>query len=218
VTNSILVQNADDEQLANIKMLIDFYDKEEPRDSQSIRRTEIVTIRYAKAKPIADVIKEVYRDLLSPNDKALATNQPQQQQPRPFYSIFDTGDSTSQASNLPKFKGLLSIGVDETSNTLVVSAPQFLLTPVISMIKNLDESTKPAEPVVQVISMHGMMDDPLVSAALKSIADPSTAKANAAAAASAQSRRDEQRNRNGRNGQGNRGNNNGGGNNQNNNR
>jgi type II secretory pathway component GspD/PulD (secretin) len=221
VTNSILVQNADDEQLANIKMLIDFYDKDEPPDSQSIRRTEIVSIKYAKAKPIADVVKEVYRDLLSPNDKALATNQPQQQQQRPFYSIFDTGDSTSQASNLPKFKGLLSIGIDETSNTLVVSAPQFLLTPVTNMIKKLDESTKPAEPVVQVISMHGMMDDPLVSAALKSIADPSTAKANAAAAASAQSRRDGDRNRNnGRGGPWNRdGNNNsGGGNNQNNNR
>jgi hypothetical protein len=122
---------------------------------------------------------------------------------------------------LPKFKGLLSIGIDETSNTLVVSAPQFLLTPVISMIKKLDESTKPAEPIVQVMSMHGMMDDPLVSAALKSIADPSTAKANAAAAATAQSRRDGDRNRNnGRGGQWNRdGNNNGGGgNNQNNNR
>jgi type II secretory pathway component GspD/PulD (secretin) len=221
VTNSILVQNADDEQLANIKMLIDFYDKDEPPDSQSIRRTEIVSIKYAKAKPIADVVKEVYRDLLSPNDKALATNQPQQQQQRPFYSIFDTGDSTTQASNLPKFKGLLSIGIDETSNTLVVSAPQFLLTPVISMIKKLDESTRPAEPVVQVMSMHGMMDDPLVSAALKSIADPSTAKANAAAAASAQSRRDGDRNRNnGRGGPWNRDGNNsgGGGNNQNNNR
>ena len=44
VTNSILVQNADDDQLAEIKSLVDFYDRNEPPDSQSIRKTKIVVL------------------------------------------------------------------------------------------------------------------------------------------------------------------------------
>ncbi|HZZ26601.1 MAG TPA: secretin N-terminal domain-containing protein, partial [Pirellulales bacterium] len=223
VTNSILVQGADDDQLAEIKSLVDFYDREEPPDSQSIRRTQIVAVKYAKAQTVDDIIKEVYRDLLSPNDKALVSNNPQQgQQQRPFYSFYDMGNHQDTTNGVPRFKGLLSVGVDATSNSLVVSAPQFLLTDVVAMIHNLDDSTKPVEPVVRVISVGGVLDDPLIKDALKNVADPEAAKKNANASQS--SRDDQQRrnrwNNNGRNGQGG-GNNNGGNgnnNNQNNNR
>jgi Bacterial type II/III secretion system short domain len=216
VTNSVLVQNADDEQLTQIRSLIDFYDRAEPPDSQSIRKTQIVAIQYSKAQQVADVVKDVYRDLLSPNDKALNSGQQRQDQQRPFYSFFDMGRSNQQGDNVPKFKGLLSIGIDASSNSLVVSAPQFLLTDVVNMIQKLDESTKPAEPVIRVMQVGGLATDPILKEALSNVADPGNAKHNAAS----QSRQDQNNQRNGRvgnnNNRGNRWNNNnnqGGGNN-----
>ena len=220
VTNSILVQGADDDQLAEIKSLIELYDREEPPDSQSIRRTQIVAVKYAKAQAVSDIIKEVYRDLLSPNDKALAAtgNPQQQQQQRPFYSFYDMGNRQDTTNGVPRFKGLLSVGVDPTSNSLVVSAPQFLLTDVIGMIHKLDDSTKPVEPVVRVISVGGALDDPLIKDALKNVADPEAAKRNAANANQNGNDQD-RRNRwnNGRNGPGGNNNNGFGGNGNNNN-
>ena len=124
---------------------------------------------------------------------------------------------------MPKFKGLLSIGIDASSNSIVVSAPQFLLTDVLSMIRRLDEATQPMEPVVRVLSVGGVLDDPLIKDALKSVADPEGAKRSSS---SSQARgnngpRNGNWNGNGRNGRGggNNGNNNNNGNNgQNNNR
>ena len=115
-------------------------------------------------------------------------------------------DSGSSGGKSPtdglKFKGLLSVGVDVTSNTLIVSCPQFLMPGVLEMIHKLDDSTKPVEPVVRVINMKGAFDDPLIKEALKNVADPEAAKR--AAVASASTRDDQNRNRwnNGRNVQG----------------
>ena len=104
VTNTILVQNADDEQLAKIQSLINIYDRPESPDSQAIRRTKIVHVNYAKAQSVADVLKEVYRDLLSPNDKALASNNKNEQQQRPFTASSTWGPIRPTAQAFPASK------------------------------------------------------------------------------------------------------------------
>jgi type II secretory pathway component GspD/PulD (secretin) len=216
VSNSILVQNADEQQLAEIKSLIDFYDKAEPPDSQSIRKTKIVVLKYAKAQAVADVLKDVYVDLLSPNDKTLrSNNQRGQEQSRQYYSFYDMGSRSQSSDNVPKFKSLLSIGVESTSNSLVVSAPQYLLEDVLAMINRLDVTTRAVEPVVRVISAGGALDDPLIKDALKAVADPEGAKRSAAQSRDSQRNRgnNNNNNNNGRNGNGH---NNGGNNNNNN--
>ena len=201
-TNSILVKGADDERLAEIQALIEFYDRATPPDSPLIRHTQMVVIKYAKAQAVCDVIKDVYRDLLSPNDKVLASLQQQQgQKPQPLFSYFDadSGVGGKAPTDGLKFKGLLSVGVDATSNTLIVSCPQFLMPGVLDMIHKLDDSTKPVEPVVRVISMKGSFDDPLIKEALKNVADPEAAKRSAA---SAQSKNDSKKDNKGGNNNG----------------
>ena len=200
VTNSILVKGADDEQLAQIQALVDYYDRATPPDSPLIRHTKMVPIHYAKAPAVAEVLKDVYRDLLSPNDKALASNQPQQQKPTALFSYFDSdsGSSSKNPTDGLKFKGLLSIGVDPTSNTLIVSCPQFLMAGVMDMITKLDESTKPVEPTTQVINLKGMGTDPVLMEALKAVADPTAAKS----AVDAKARQDQQQRNRPNNGRG----------------
>ncbi|MEX0712350.1 MAG: secretin N-terminal domain-containing protein, partial [Pirellulales bacterium] len=156
LTNTILVQGADADQLAEIEYLIELYDRVEPPDSNSVRRTQRIIFQYAEAKQAAEVIKDVFRDLLSPNDKALVGSQPQQPQKDDreggyYRSIFSyLTEDTDESGNIPRFKGMLSIGIDERGNALVVSAPQILLADVINMAKQLDEGARPTRPVVQI--------------------------------------------------------------------
>jgi len=146
-SNTILVQGADPQQMRQIEELIKIYDRAEPPDSQNIRQTGTITLRYAKAQAVAESIKEVYRDLLSENDKAFAAGRSQQQGSdyRPWRS--GRGDSGEKVEKTPRFKGLLSIGVNERSNTLIISAPAFLFTQVNDLVHTLD---KAAEPVATV--------------------------------------------------------------------
>ncbi len=151
-TNTIMVKNADPVQLAKIEEIIKFYDRPEPPDSQSIRKMKMIRLDYAKAPQVAEVLKEVYRDLLSSNDKALQNNnQQQEQRPERGFFIFGAGDGDEgNDTKLPKFKGLLSIGIDAPSNSLVISAPEFLMRSVDEVVKSLDEAAKPSNVVVVV--------------------------------------------------------------------
>ena len=57
-----------------------------------------------------------------------------------------------------KFKGMLSIGVDELSNTLVVSASEALLDTVTATIIALDEAAKPTVNRMRVLKIDRHID------------------------------------------------------------
>jgi len=152
-SNTILVQHASPEQLRTIEELIEFYDQPEPEDSQSARRTEIVQIEHSKATQVADVVKEVFRDLLSENDKALA--QPGQQGGRGGEQrrVMYLGGELS--TKKPQYKGQLSVGIDAVSNQLIISAPEFVIREVLDLVKQVDRAA--SERNVAVVPLGGQM-------------------------------------------------------------
>ncbi len=103
-------------------------------------------------------MKAVYRDLLSSNDPALQTKgkDGQNQQPpssqgitfAPFRDNGEKKEDDNQPQEPIKFKGLLSIGVDEVSNTLVVSAASGLIEDISELIETLDVAAKPDNSVI----------------------------------------------------------------------
>ena len=151
-SNTILVEGASAEQLKTIEELIQVYDQPPPTDSQSVRKTEIIRLQYSKAKAVAETVKEVYRDLLSANDKALAGDQGRG---GGRTTIFNFNDSDTSEQKTPKFKGLLSMGVDEISNSIMVSAPAYLFDHVTRIIKQLDEAAAP-DYTVRILRVQNM--------------------------------------------------------------
>jgi type II secretory pathway component GspD/PulD (secretin) len=86
-------------------------------------------------------LKGVFRDLLSSNHKALTS--PPGQPNRESYRSFEyrRSDSSNTEQKTPKFKGLLSIGVNEDSNSLVISAPAYLFEQVVKLVDEIDQAT-----------------------------------------------------------------------------
>jgi hypothetical protein len=151
-TNTILVQNADSVQLKTIADLIRLYDQPEPADALTVRKTEIILLHYTKAEVVEKALKDVYRDLLSSNDKALREGQ-QQKAERSYTYNFGDGGTTMK---LPRWKGQLSIGVDALSNSLIVSAPTYLFEDVMGKIKELDQAAKPVS-TIRVLKVDGRL-------------------------------------------------------------
>jgi len=111
----------------------------------------VVSVKYSRASVIAETVKEVYRDLLSSNDKALS--QGQQKTPERSYTyVYDSSGSDAERKT-PSFKGLLSLGVDDLSNTLIVSAPAYFITDVLDVIETLDMAAEPTTETVEVLSL-----------------------------------------------------------------
>ncbi len=141
-SNSILVQGADALQMKSIKDLAEFYDKPDAADTDSVHQTEKFPLQWADAESVAETLKDLYHDLLSSKEKASAS-QPQDQR-RPFVFAYD-GSPGGEAQKRPRFRGLLSVGADKVSNTLIVSAPPYLMKEVGQLIQELDEGAKHAD-------------------------------------------------------------------------
>ncbi len=180
-TNTIVVNNADADQLKTIEELIELWDVTEPANKRKTRYTKLLAIEFGNAEQIASTVKDAYRDLLSSNDKAF-----QQQGP-----AGDAGDSGNKRNRSPRnragngsdlvdtagarqsggsdftFKGKLSIGTDEVGNTLLISAEgEPLLDLVCDMVKQLDEASRPSGDV-QVVKLAGGISAQSLEAALR---------------------------------------------------
>ncbi|MBA2117126.1 secretin N-terminal domain-containing protein [Bremerella alba] len=150
-TNTILVQNASAEQLVTIRELIELYDKPEPVVEETKRLNATYAVRYSRASAIAESVKEVFRDLLSSNDKSLQAPQ-QQGGDREKSDERSASDYVSRSSG-SAFRGKLSIGVDDISNTLLVSTEgENLMKLVMDMVKRIDESAKQVS-TVRVVNL-----------------------------------------------------------------
>jgi hypothetical protein len=151
-TNSILVVNATPSQLETVAALIKIYDKTLDEESISKRRTKVFQVRYSKAQGIADTIKEVFRDLLSSKDKVFQNAKGQSQQESrtsTYVRIYaDSYDDKKKPTPVKAaFGGALSLGIDEISNTIVVSAQEELIDGIGEMIELLDNAARPTTTV-----------------------------------------------------------------------
>ncbi len=167
LTNTVLVQGASELQMLEIEALIQGYDEVPPPDSQPTRQTKIVKVKYASAIELTKVLKDVFRDLLSPDDPAILANIPPDQRRAPYGNR-----GASSRNNRPQYKGLLSIGVNEELNTLVISATEDVMHQVTALVSKLDADALAEQPVAEVRQVNGIVHDQLLRAVLNNAVDP----------------------------------------------
>ncbi len=162
-TNSIVVIGADDFDRQTIRDLIKLWDVPEPEDDvDDGRYTELVPVKYSRADSIAATLKEAYRDLLSANDKAFQGGDGEE-------SKRDSGGSDVGFSL--SFKGKLSLGVDNVTNSILVSAEgQQLLKVIKDMIELLDNAAKTESEIAVARVPVSMNNDSVREALMKMFA------------------------------------------------
>lgn len=171
-TSTILVRNADTRQLQTIAELIEIYDVPEPADTRAMRVTKYFRLRNAKAEIVSQAIKDVFRDLLSSNDKALEKpGGEQQQRSVSRYSYFGGGGDDDDDDDPIRFKGLLSIGLDRESNTLVISSTSGLMATIEKMVEELDKAAERSSGI-RVLQMDPSVDLRLIQEKLSKILGP----------------------------------------------
>ena len=154
-SNSILAVGADAEQLRTIEELIEMYDTPESQEPHVVRVTRLVPVKHGQVKQIAETVKEVYRDLLSNTDSTPAAGQ-RRRWYEPTFAVAYGGREGGET--VVKYKGMLSIGVDEGSSSVVVSAPEGLLQSVEATIDALDSATIATRPRIHVLRIRRGVD------------------------------------------------------------
>jgi type II secretory pathway component GspD/PulD (secretin) len=163
-SDTILVANASARQLAEIESLINEYDQPAPDDATTERVTQPVKIQYSRASTIATAVKEVYRDLLSSKDKEFDQKDGKgggSSSGGSGVTILSYSRNNSSSDGAKKsapvkvgFQGALSLGADDVSNIVLVSAQKEVFDGVVEMIRQLDEEAAP-KTTVQVHRITG---------------------------------------------------------------
>jgi hypothetical protein len=161
-TNSILVQGATADQIRQIDELIAMYDNPKPTTTRPSRVTQVFSIKHSRASVIAEVLKDVYRDLLSNKDKAMESyNQSKSQgKGQRGYISYDFGEHDDDGKmSQGRFSGSLSLGIDDSTNTLLVScASQNMMLNIQQIVTTLDSAAVPAAQTFQVLQINRSID------------------------------------------------------------
>lgn len=162
-SNSILVANASPNQLKEIDQLIEEFDKPARGDSVEIRQTAAIKIKYSRPSVIAAAVKEVYRDLLSSKDKEFdRANKKDERSLAERMTVISYGGGSQQSESGNErsspmkigFDGALSLGADDVSGVLIVSAQKVIFNDIVKMVEELDEQAAPRT-TVQVYHTNG---------------------------------------------------------------
>jgi len=167
--NALVVQ-ANDEDLAMIDSLLGIIDKE---GSETVVETQgkprLIPVTYVNAEDIANILKEVYAGRIN----GASGGQQQQRQPSPEDLIRalrgggggGRGGGEQAAKSEP---AKLSIGVDNTSNSIIVSAPEPLFKEVEELVMTLDQAGTQTQQQIEVRTLH-LANPDVVNSALQAI-------------------------------------------------
>ena len=132
-TNRILIRNASELQLKRVRQLVEVLDQPVNSDDRLARQQKVYRFKHRKAEEVATMVKEVYRDLLSINDRIFSSSTATS--PR---GSFGYNQNLAATASNPEYQGLLSVGIDIESNLLVVSAPTYLIDEIVKLVESVD--------------------------------------------------------------------------------
>jgi type II secretory pathway component GspD/PulD (secretin) len=142
--NRLVIQHASAKQMELIHELIPVLDQPTQEDERLVRQQRVYRAQRKRAAEIVEVVKEVYRDVLSTNDKvfdARISNQP-----------FGYNRAMAATSRSPEYQGLLSVGADDEGNLVVLSAPAYLMEEVYQLVERIDATGAGEKMVVVPVS------------------------------------------------------------------
>ncbi len=125
-----------------IERLLTYIDQEGTPDTQVARKPRLIPVRHTSAAEIEKVVRQVYSDKLISGGGS--SGQARQPSPEDFIRALRGGGGggrggrggSEEAEDVNK----MALGVDERSNSLVVSAPQQLFLEVEQLVAVLDQA------------------------------------------------------------------------------
>lgn len=158
-TNSLLVR-ANPLDMLTIRNLLEKAIDSGSSDSMAVMKTWIIgPLKYATAKEVASVVRDVYRDSINPNRNSTQVL---------FGGFGRRSAAIGNNPNIPLKDAALSVGVDDRSNSLVLSCSQALYEDVKKLVDQMELAAKDSARTIRVISIKGI-DPALVQQAVDAI-------------------------------------------------
>ncbi len=121
-------------------------------DLETVPAPRYIKVRNQNAEDIAAKIRQLYASRLEGSGSGSSQNR----QPNPLEAIMalrGRGGNQNKATKAEEVK--IAIAVDERSNQLIVSAPDYLFHEIEQLVKDLDTATVNSDEVMAVVNLNG---------------------------------------------------------------
>ncbi|MBL8848128.1 MAG: hypothetical protein JNG89_00505, partial [Planctomycetaceae bacterium] len=132
--------------VAEVREFLRFIDASDIGGTLRDRVPHMIAVKYAEVTDVHRVVREVYRDYLEGEPAAAAAN--------PFAMLMGGGGrgGRDQQQQQPKeFK--LTVGMDEQTSHLIVSADEGLYQEILELVTSLDNAARDARRTVRVVEL-----------------------------------------------------------------
>lgn len=174
--NALFVE-ASSKDLDTIEQLLKVIDQESgPEDVQTSATPKFIPVFNQPAEDVAAIVRQVYSGRLSSDGGG---NRQQPPSPQDFImAMRGGGRNNNQAKKGEEQK--MTIGVDNRSNSLIVSAPEYLFNEVKALVNHLDTATVPSDETVTIVKLNNSNPD-LISRSLTKMVGPAITTGRTAA-------------------------------------
>lgn len=138
-SNAILVVGPPSEQ-RKIEQLLQAIDREDRPDTNATQRPYVIPVRYADANEMAAVVRDVFAAQIFDPASRQRPNIPNVN--LGGFGAFGTTSSRRSNQGQDAQQGKLTVGVDQRTNSIVVSAPGELYQEVEQLVRMLDEAAR----------------------------------------------------------------------------
>ncbi|MCC6510390.1 MAG: hypothetical protein IT423_14910, partial [Pirellulaceae bacterium] len=158
-TNRLILQHCTAQQLQLINDYIPLLDQAPAEGDRMTRQQRVYRVKHRRVSDVVEVVKEVYRDLLSVNDRAFSS----------YNSYRPNGFNKNLAAtaNNPEYQGLMAVGADIEANLLVISAPGYLIDEIVKLAESVDTAVD--GPGMAIVPAAGDVGDVKMREALSKI-------------------------------------------------
>jgi len=145
--NALIVQ-ANPTDLDLIEQLLEVIDREtSPEEVEAVPTPRLIPVVYTNAAEISQVVRQVFSSRIES-----ASGSQRQPSPEEFIRALRGGRGQSSRKSREDAQKM-TIGVDERSNSLVVSAPDDLFRQVEQLVKQLDQASVESEQTLRVVTL-----------------------------------------------------------------
>lgn len=163
-TNALFI-SATPRDMDTINMYLQWIDiPESPEGPQPIAAPRFIPVKHSTADSIAAVVRQVYSSRMTGE----AGGQQRQPSPQDLIQALRGGGRGGQQQQNKGEELKMTVGVDTRSNSLIVSAPDYLFKEVEALVKTLDVEEVDSDTTVKVVSLKSANAD-LITRSLTSL-------------------------------------------------
>lgn len=136
--------------IAEVEEFLRFLDASELPPSLRDRLPRTIPVEYADVNEVYNIVSDIYKDYMTSGNPAAGGNN----RNNPLAALMGQGGGNNRnGSNARPQLAKLTLGVDERTSQLIVSASDALYREIEAMVLKIDQDAKEAKPQVQVIRL-----------------------------------------------------------------